>query len=206
VLLERARDRSPTRMRPVGYVFGYGTLADAADPLVLRTRWPLESMDGHLRGFRRRWRAAMENRAPLNDHKHYVDPDGTRPDICVVTLDISPGDGDVNGIALPVDEAALMALDRRELRYDRIDVTHAFSAVLGASVWTYTAKAEARLRYAASAARGRAFVRRGYLERVERTFRGLGEQAWSDYRASTDPPDVPLRHLEHLHVGVELGG
>jgi hypothetical protein len=193
-------------VQPVGYVFGYGTLADSADPLVLRTRGPAEPVYGHLRGFRRGWRTGTDNVAPLNDHKYYADPDGTRPDVCVVTLDVAPGDGEVNGVALPVDEATLTAIDRRELHYDRTEVSESFTGPVGLPVWTYRANAQACADYAIAVARGRAFIRRGYLERIERVFRALGERAWDDYRASTDAPEVPLRDLQHLHVGVSLGG
>lgn len=193
-------------MQPVGYVFGYGTLADPADPLVLRTRGDAQPVYGHLRGLRRGWRAAMENTAPLNDPKHYADPDGTRPDVYVVTLDVAPGAGNVNGVARPVDETGLAEIDRRELRYDRTDVSEWFTGAVELPVWAYTANAEALANYALAVAQGRAFIRRGYVERVERVFRALGGQAWDDYRASTDAPEVPLRDLEHLHVGVSLGG
>lgn len=179
-----------------GYVFGYATLADAGDELVLSTGGAAERVYGHLHGFRRRWNTGTDNRAPLNDHKHYVHGhSGERPDLCVVTLNVEPGDGRVNGIALPVEEHALPYFDRRELHYTRIEVSAAFSERLGLPVWTYVANRLALDDFAAAHARGRAFVRRGYIERVEAVFRAMGEEAWAAYRASTDPPESPLLDL-----------
>ena len=166
---------------------------------MLETRTHAEPVYGHVAGFRRRWNAAMENRAGMNDHKHYLDADTReRPDICVVALNVQSGDGRVNGVAVPVDADALPVFDHRELHYDRIDVSGAFEPRVDLPVWTYTGNERALAEYRAAAARGRAFVRRTYVERVEAVFRKLGEAAWDDFRASTDPPEVPLRELIHV--------
>jgi hypothetical protein len=183
----------------VGYIFGYATLADAADRLVVESRIDAEPVYGHIEGYRRRWNAGMENRAPLNDRKHYVDSaTGERLDICVVALNVQPGDGRVNGVAVPVSAQALPAFDRRELHYDRIDVSAAFTERVGLPIWTYTGNDQALADYRAAHERGRAFIRRTYAERVDAVFRELGERPWADYRASTDPPEAPLRDLTHV--------
>ena len=129
---------------PLGYLFGYGSLAGATDPLVSSVATERDLVYGRVEGFRRRWNTAMENAAPLNDHAYYVDPaTGERLDICVVALNIQPGDGIVNGVAVPVGTAELPAFDRRELHYDRIDVSDSFSPRLDLPVWSYVANAQA---------------------------------------------------------------
>ncbi len=166
---------------------------------MLETRTHADAVYGHVDGFRRRWNAAMENRAPLNDHKHYLDSaTGERPDICVVALNVQRADGRVNGVAVPVDERALPVFDHRELHYDRVDVSAAFSPAVDLPVWTYTGNEQALAEHDAALARGRAFIRRTYVERVEEVFRRLGEEAWADFQASTDPPEAPLRDLVHV--------
>lgn len=191
---------------PVVFLFGYGSLADPGDPLVRELVGDRPAVAGSLRGFRRRWGVGTENRHPMNDHKHYVEP-GTleRPDIVAVALGIDEGDGEVNGLALPVDDEALRRFDRRELHYRRRDVTAAFSEDLGLPVVTYEADDLARAVYAAGRDAGRAFIRRAYFERVERTFRAMGPVAWANYSASTDFPEVPLRDLDHHHANARPG-
>lgn len=186
-------------MSSVGYIFGYGTLADPQDALVQRAAGEDQPVFGHLSGFRRRWNVAMENCAPLNDHEHYVDAHtGERLDIFAVALNIEPGDGRPNGLAIPVDERWIPEFELRELHYDRIDVSAAFEPALPLPVWTFSANAQARKDFARGLEEGRAFIRRGYHERVLRTFRSLGPEQWSAFQASTDPPLCPLADLEHV--------
>lgn len=191
---------------PVGYIFGYATLADSSDPLVTRVRGEYKPVWGLLTGYRRRWKAAMENLDGLNDHKHYLDPvTGARPDICPVALSVESGEGQVNGVALPVREQDIEFFDRRELHYDRIEVSSAFSVSLDRPVWTYTANAVAAKQYREALASGRAFICRSYFHRVHETFRTLGPGPWESFRASTDQPECPLLDLEHSRIGIEPG-
>jgi hypothetical protein len=187
-------------MALAGYVFGYGTLADPRDPLVERVGVG-EPVSGHLEGFRRRWNVAMHNRAPLNDHEHYVDRrTRERLDIYPVALNIEVGDGRANGLAIPVDERWLPEFELRELHYDRIDVSSAFAPALDLPVWTFSANAQAKRDFATGIAEGRAFIRRGYHDRVIEIFRGLGPAAWFEFAASTDAPQCPLADLDHVTV------
>ena len=50
-----------------------------------------------------------------------------------------------NGLCLPVDDAVLARLDRRERNYSRLDVSDRIDA-RGARVWTYVGTPEARAR------------------------------------------------------------
>ena len=188
---------------PVGWVLAYGSLVDPGDPLVRRLAAAGRAVPGDVAGMRRTWTAGMENRAAVNDPKHYVDPDGGRPDVVVVTLsaDEDPG-GSLPVLALPVDADGLARTDAREARYDRIAVGDRFSAALPGPVWIYRATDRARERAAAAAATGRAVVGAGYVERVERAFRARGPAAWRAYRASTDEPPHPRRDLR-LRYGTD---
>jgi hypothetical protein len=181
---------------PVGWVLAYGSLVDPGDPLVRRLAAAGRAVPGDEAGMRRTWTAGMENRAAENDHKHYVDPDGRRPDVVVVTLsaDEHP-DGTLPVLALPVDAEGLARTDARELRYDRLEVGASFSVPLPGPVWIYRATPGARERAAAAADAGRAVVSAGYVERVERAFRARGPAGWRAYRGSTDDPPYPLLDL-----------
>lgn len=98
------------------FVFGYGSLAADLDGTVAR-----------LRGHRREWGVAMDNSRNLAGYKHYLlRSDASRPQVYVVFLDLVRDAGSsVNGVLVPVDAAALNALDRRERNYQRVDVTGA---------------------------------------------------------------------------------
>jgi SAM-dependent methyltransferase len=173
----------------VGYVFGYATLAAHDDALAVSARGERDIVYLHVEGFRRRFNVAMDNRAPLNDRAYYVDPrTRERLDIHVVACNLDADDGRVNGVAIPVTADVLPRFDHRELHYDRVDVTARCTRELGLPVWTYVANELGRLDYERGAAAGRAFIRRTYVEAIERAFRAHGEEAWRDYRASTDPP------------------
>jgi hypothetical protein len=190
---------------PVGWVLAYGSLVDPDDPLVRRLAAAGRAVPGDVRGMRRTWVAGMENRAAENDPKHYVDADGGRPDVVVVTLsaDEDP-DGNLPVLALPVDADGLARTDAREARYDRLEVGARFSAGLPGPVWIYRATDGARQRTAAAAAAGRAVVDAGYVARVEAAFRARGEATWRAFRASTDDPPYPRRELR-LRYGPEAG-
>jgi cation transport regulator ChaC len=186
----------PTHAPIEGHVFAYGSLANPADPLVARLGSTARAVLGHVEGYRRSWRAGMDNRAARNDHRHYVDRAGHRPDLVVVTLDARPAPGRINGVAIPVTADELALLDRREQRYERVDVRESFSVPLeGGPVWLYTRIPLAASNYEAARRRGRAFIRRSYHDNVLQTYRNQGEAAWNDFLASTDPPTVPLRDL-----------
>jgi hypothetical protein len=187
----------------VGWVLAYGSLVNPDDPLVRRLASAGRAVPGEVAGLRRTWVAGMENRAPENDAKHYVDREGARPDVVVVTLsaDEDPGGG-LPVLALPVDADGLARTDAREARYGRIEVGARFSVALPGPVWIYRATDRARERTATAAEAGRAVVSAGYVARVEEAFRARGEATWRAYRASTDEPPHPRRDLR-LRYGTD---
>ena len=191
----------------VGYVFGYATIADATDHLVLRSASSRAPVYGHVHGFRRAWTAAVDNRASTTDHKHYVDPStGKRPDVVVVTLNLEPdGATSVNGIAVPVDDAMLALFDRREHFLHRIDVSASFTPAQELPIWAYTANDSSLELYRSARADGRALIRQSYHDRVLRTFRELGAEALNDFERSTSPPEVPIADLEIVRAPGDEG-
>lgn len=173
------------------YVFGYASL------VALRTP---EAVPGRLRGYRRRWGVAMDNRDAANDHKHFVVPGtGERPCLRVAYPDIRPADGDsVNGLALLADAERLAQLDAREVNYERVEVTAAFKPALPDPVFAYVGSAAARERCRAGVVAGNVCIGSGYLDLVREAFAALGEGALEEFERTTGPPPFPVRKLERI--------
>jgi hypothetical protein len=170
------------------YVFGYGSL-------VVGT--PGEFV-AELRGMRRCWGVAMDNRVDVPGYKYYLSADGRRPDVSVCFLDIDAdpsGIGRVNGVCVPVGTEELAALDQRERNYDRIEVSDRFEDLSGARIWTYRGSADGRGRFDIAARAGSAVIHAGYLEAVEAGFRRLGQEHWSACAPSLDPGGLPVLEL-----------
>ncbi len=169
-------------------VFGYGSLARA------------DGRPATLRGARRTWGVAMDNRVDLPGYKFYVDREaGTRPEVYVAFLDLRPADDSTNGVLL--EALDVQALDDRERNYARTDVTDRVAgAPDGARVWAYVGRDEARERFRRGLAAGRAVVSREYRDGVLAGFRALGDGALEAFEASTDPLPCPLRDLERIDL------
>ncbi len=140
------------------HVFGYGSLASEHPGCPVAV----------LRGWRRVWGVAMDNRVDVPGYKSYrLRADGSRPAVFVAYVDIEPDPGTaVTGVCMPVDEAALAVLDRRERNYDRIDVTQAIAPRTPGRVWAYRGSADGRARLREGRAAGCAIVSRDYLANV----------------------------------------
>jgi hypothetical protein len=131
----------------------------------------------------------------LPGYKHYLTPEGERPDVMVAFLDIRRADaGVVNGAAIPVAEDELPALDRRERNYRRVDVTDAVDPRLeNGPVWAYVGLPAARDRADRGRHDGRLVVSRGYYERVAAGFAVLDERA--AFERLTAPRPAPFAEL-----------
>lgn len=167
---ERARSRTPSRHARPLRVFAYGSLV--ARPGERAT----------LPGHRRTWGAAMDNAAALPGYKRYLDPATSKhPDVRVAFLALTPDPAtEVEGVLIEVDAAGLTALDRREVNYDRAEVTVA----TGERVWTYLPSEGGASRAATSPV----VVARVYRDAVRTAYAALGEDALRAFEASTDAP------------------
>jgi cation transport regulator ChaC len=172
------------------WVFGYGSLLPAGV-----TALPHGAVPCRLSGWRRGWDVAMDNARDLPGYKHYRTPAGERPDVMVAFLDIAPdAHGLVNGVAIPVAEAELPGLDRRERNYRRVDVTDSLDTGLeGGPVWAYVGLPASRERAARGRREGRLVVARGYYERVNEGFEALGER--DAFARLTAPALAPVSDL-----------
>jgi hypothetical protein len=177
------------------FVFGYGSLT--ADLGFAPTRdLRDEGFVADLAGCVRRWGVAMDNQMDLPAYKYYTDADGSRPAVCVAYLDVvtaSAGDR-VNGLCLPVDDARLARLDRRERNYERVDASDRVQAG-GARVWVYAGRADSRERFRAARSQGSAVIDTGYRETVRVAFAALGEAELALCEPSLDPGGLPVRAL-----------
>ena len=171
-------------------MFGYGSLLPAGVAAL-----PEGAVACRLSGWRRSWAVAMDNARDLPGYKHYLTPEGDRPDVMVAFLDIGPAaDGLVNGAAIPVAEDELPGLDRRERNYYRVDVTDALDRRLeDGPVWAYAGLPASRERADRGRRDGRLVVSRAYYERVAEGFAVLGER--DAFERLTAPPPAPFADL-----------
>jgi hypothetical protein len=120
----------------------------------------------------------------------------------------------VNGLALPVDETRLAALDAREVNYEGIDVSSAFEPVLtegeNASgeehttprVFTYMGLAAARERCRLGIVEGSACVAADYVATVRHGFERLAPDALAEFDRTTDRVPFPERDLRVVHPNI----
>jgi hypothetical protein len=142
----------------------------------------------------------MDNAVDLPGYKYYVDRvTGARPAVMVTFLSIAMDpSGCVNGLAFPVDDVGLAALDARERNYRRCDVRGLVSVGFGGAVWAYVGLNAARRRYSAGVAAGRAVISRDYHDAVLAGFAALGQLG--EFRRTTAPAAVPVVSLSRLET------
>jgi hypothetical protein len=174
------------------FVFGYGSLA-------------ADLAGGHrarLRGWRRHWGVAMDNRDDIAGYKHYrLRCDGSRPAVCVAFLDIArDARAHTTGLCVPVQAEDLPAIDRRERNYDRVDVTAAVDDAPG-TVWTYVGDEQGRERLRRARDAGRAVVSHDYLERTRAAFAALGAAALAEFERTAVVEGIPVWELERRDHG-----
>ncbi len=177
------------------YVFGYGSLTRYG-----RDAERTEIRTCRLRDHRRTWNVAMDNTLEEPGYKYYLSEDGSsRPAVFVTFLNVAPAPGDsVNGVLLKTDEAELLALDRRERNYERIDVAELLDVRLAGRVWCYLGSRAARERFELGLAGGTAVVDARYRDAVRESFALLGAEALAEFDASTDPPRCPVTALTRV--------
>jgi hypothetical protein len=170
-------------------LFAYASLVDPDSAAMTLGRDVEPAGRARLRGHRRRWSTCRDN---LRSEKGFELADGSVPRYCL-GLNVEPADPDdpgPNGALIAVSEDELERLDRRELRYRRVDVTAAVDARperIGRVV-AYTARPD---RYATVPPPG-AIVIAAYARAVEAGFTALGQGELELYRRTTEPPPVPV--------------
>lgn len=168
-------------------VFAYGSLVDPRSAALTMAR-TVEPMPARLGGWRRRWSQARDN---LRAEKTFaIEPGGALPPwILGLNLEPAPGTPQAegpNGALIEVTAAELTALDRRELRYDRIEVAAPPHEDRFGKVFAYTAKPA---HFAPEPPAGAAIVA-AYARTVETAFAALGASELDTFRATTGPPPV----------------
>jgi len=173
------------------YVFGYGSLIHPAsvNRTLGRAEAPADMQPAELSGYQRCWQLLV--------HRRFTDdpPGLTTP--CVV-LDIAPREGaTMNGVLVPVTQAELKLLDRREAKYDRIDVTDHIAPRPDRPVYTYVGRPR-HTRPPADAVIPGVYMRiirdalplwgEGFAERFEAT---TLPHAWPIRRGSCAYPNAP---------------
>jgi hypothetical protein len=166
-----------------GHVFAYGSLAH-----------DLRGPQAWLRGARRSWGVAMDNRRVIPGYKVWLDPaDGTRPPLHVAFLDLvaAPAGARVGGVLVPVSRQDLARADARERNYVRVDVTEQVTGAPSPAtrVWAYVGSAAGRARFRHGVAAGSAVVAHAYLHAVRLAF-----------RTAVPGPPVPVRRLVRRDV------
>jgi hypothetical protein len=173
-------------------VFGYASLVSRESATQTLGRPVAPCPMARLRGWRRRWSLVRDNEKAEKTFARA--DDGSLPPY-MLGLNIEPGgdpDEAPNGVLIEVSDAELERLDRREVRYDRVDVTDAIWPAVAEldldRVIAYTAKPE---RYAAEPPPG-AVILQPYAETVEAAFAEHGEAARNLFWETTGPPPVEL--------------
>jgi hypothetical protein len=193
----------------VGYIFGYGSLADPEDWLIAPRSDLPEGVYGVLEGFCRHWDVALKNDHSRHDHKYYKDSDsGDRVEGYVATLGISAEPGAwCNGVAVPVDSDLLAKFDKREgLLYDRsADIRDKFSQHLERPLWAYVPDQAALDSFENGLSTESVWLPVEYYERVREVFDTLDESGLHSFEASTRDLRCPLRKMELHRAPGDLG-
>ena len=187
-------------------VFGYGSLVSRASVSETLGRAAPRPMPARLRGWRRRWSVYRDNTA---HEKAFERVDG-KPFRHVVGLNIErapgvPEAGWPNGALVELAEAELDRLDRREVRYERIEIEpediitarpHGFGRV-----FAYTAKAA----HLATQTPPEAIIIAAYVRACEAAFGELGPGEWQAFMATTGEMPAPVVEARLLRDQVPPG-
>jgi len=170
-------------------IFAYASLVDPTSARETLGH-DVDPMPARLTGWRRRWSIARDNLAA--EKTFALTEDGSLPRFCL-GLNIEPVSEDSeapNGALIRVSAADLVRLDRRELRYDRVEVSESVDERPAGveRVFAYTSKAE---RFAAEPPEW-AVILAPYVRTVETAFAQLGADQLEAYRRTTEPPPVPV--------------
>jgi cation transport regulator ChaC len=170
-------------------VFAYGSLVDPHSAAQTLGR-DVDAAPARIGGWRRRWSQARDN---LDAEKTFgIEPGGALPPwILGLNIEEDPSatpDTGPNGVLIEVSEAELAALDRRELRYDRVEVAVPSQASRFDAIFAYTAKPA---HFAPEPPPG-AIIVAAYARTVEHAFAALGSAELETFRSTTGLLPVDL--------------
>jgi cation transport regulator ChaC len=171
-------------------VFAYGSLVSAASAAETLGSRSVTLRPAVLRGWRRSFSLGRDNRRCEKTFAR--SDDGTIPEL-ILALNLEPADpeAEVNGALIETDSRDLGRLDRRELRYDRIEVSDSVTAAQPIErVFIYVAKPENQ----APVPPSEAVILGSYERAVERAFAALGPGQLEAFRATTTP--CPAERVE----------
>jgi len=172
-------------------VFGYGSLVSRESIAQTLGRKAPEPVPARLAGWRRRWSIYRRNTA----HEKVFERVDGEPFEHVVGLNIERAPDAIedewpNGALMALTREDLERLDRREVRYDRVEVTaevragdHGFDRV-----YAFTAKAS----HFAPTAPADAIIIASYVEACRVAFDELGPGAWEMFKATTGEFPAPV--------------
>ena len=174
-------------------VFGYGSLVSRESIAQTLGHEAPPPIPARLSGWRRRWSIYRVNTA----HEKVFERTDGEPFEHVVGLNLerAPGAPESdwpNGALVELTTGELSRLDRREVRYDRVDVgsadvltdePHGFDRV-----FAFTAKEG----HFAATAPPNSIVIASYVEACKVAFDDLGPGAWDEFLATTGEPPVPV--------------
>lgn len=165
-------------------LFGYGSLLLLSSmEETLGRRYVGERYMCRIPGWRRTWDAVYPNQRYyfLNRKNEREYPKG------IVYLNVTPGQGVLNGVVYAIAVEDLAEFDEREKVYDRVDVRTRLIdlKVDGGPVWMYVATPGCVLDSTVTTAE--AAVRRQYVNIVEAGLQELGPEFRADYLLSTEP-------------------
>ena len=187
-------------------VFGYGSLvsrASIAETLGHEAPGPIPA---RLAGWRRRWSIYRVNTA----HEKVFERLDGEPFVHVVGLNIeragsAPEAEWPNGALVELTEQELVRLDRREVRYDRVEVDpgdaitespHGFDRV-----FAFTAKTA----HFAVETPPNSIVIASYVEACEAAFGELGPTAWEEFLATTGEFPAPVVEVRLVKDAIPEG-
>lgn len=165
------------------YLFGYGSLMDAASAgrLLGRRLSPDELVPAWLDGYVRTWSL-----------KERVLSERLQRNVTAAFLDLTPAAGTAcNGVLLEVSAAELQRARKREKNYDAVDVTARVRADDGdgiaGSVITFVARPEFRIQEEDDV-----WVMRRYMEMIDRACAALGDDFRRAFAGSTRAHDYAV--------------